>query len=254
MRYLLVISIQMNRLLVLALLAVFCNTSVKAQRFKVGALAGVNITDVDGMDPYDFDNDFHKFGFTVGGFVAAHLGEKALVQMEIAYSQKGSSFPPDTSQMNFNNNLYYTFRLNYLDVDFAFRRMIRVNMKKGPTNKFGIEGGLSFGYMYHYYYSVQSVQYSLALNNTDIAVFAGFCYNFTPGFCIDLRYYNSLVPVIPSNSGNSSYQLLYYDNWNRGRNLGFQITFKYTFGESSPTSGADNNPPPAAPAKADDGN
>lgn len=240
----------MNRLLVVVLIAILCHNPVKAQRFKVGALAGVNITDVDGMDPVDFDNDFHKFGFTAGGYVATQLGEKSFIQMEIAYSQKGSSLPPDS----LHTNPYYTLRLNYVDIDLALRRMISVNLKKGPTDKFGIEGGVSFGYMFRYYYTSQSLIYPIPLNTTDVGLFAGFCYNFTPAFCIDLRYYNSIIPVIPSNSGNTSYQLLYYSNWNRGRNLGFQITFKYTFGTPQAATGTDNPASHAVPVKTGDGN
>lgn len=232
----------MKRLTVLFTLLVLLIHPAKAQRFKVGILAGVNISDVDGMDPVDADNDFHKFGFTAGGLVSTHLGDKTVVQMEIAYSQLGSSMPPDTSQNNFNNNDYYTFRLDYANIDLAVRRMIHFNLNKKPTNKFGIEGGLSVGYLFHYYYTVKSYAYSIDLNTENIGAFAGFSYNFTPGFCVDVRYYNSITSVIKHNAYNS--QFLYYNSWNLGRNVAFQITFRFTFGEGS------NSTPAEAPAPA----
>jgi len=201
-----------------------------AQYFRAGLLAGVNITDVNGMDTKDFDNDFKKFGFIGGGYVNVHFNNKTMLQMEIAYSQKGSQIPPDTNIGTFNNNNYYTLKLSYITVDLALRRNIHINLGKNPTDKFSIEGGLSAGYLFHYYFQAQSIVYNLALNTSDFGAFAGFAYDFSDNFCIDLRYYNAITSIF-SNEGSNS-QWLYYGSWNRGHNLAFQITFKYTFGSS----------------------
>lgn len=225
----------MKRIIITFCISLLFLSHSKAQQFRVGLLAGVNITDVDGMDPVDFDNDFHKFGFTIGGYVNVHIAEKTMLQMEIAYSQKGSSFPPDTSLANFNNNNYYLLQLNYLNVDLALRHNIHVNMGKNPTDRFSIECGVSTGYLFHYFYSAQSIVYSLPLRTLDISPFVGFSYNFSDNFCIDLRYYNSATSIFDPN-GVTNTQFLYYGSWNRGHNLNFQITFKYTFGSGQPST------------------
>ena len=230
---------QKQGFLVLFILAVMWIHPVHAQRFKVGLSGGVNITDVDGMDPIDADNDFKKFGFTAGGFVSTHIGDKTIIQMEIAYSQKGSHIPPDT----LHTNAYYTLRLDYVEVNLLFRHTIHLNLSKKPTDKFALEGGLSAGYMFHYYFTVQSIYYPLSLNTTDASAFVGFSYNFTPGFCIDLRYYNSFTPLIPHNTTNT--QFLYHNSWTLDHNLCFQITFKYTFGAGGSPPGTNSTIPPA---------
>lgn len=236
----------MKRLLLFLPALLLFVSPIKAQQFKVGLLAGVNITDVDGMDPVDFDNDFHKFGFTFGGLVSTHIGPKTFLQMEIAYSQLGSSNPPDTNMNSptYNNNDYYTFRLNYIDVDLTLRHKVTINFNKKPNTNFSIDGGISVGYMFKYYYAVQSFLYNVDLNTKSISGFAGFGYNFTPNFMIDLRYYNSFTSDFANTPANS--QFLYYGSWNRGHNLNFQITFKLTFGSdgASPTAADNSGAPP----------
>jgi hypothetical protein len=251
----------MRRVLVAFSIILLYIVPAKSQTFKVGVLAGVNMTDVDGMDPVDFDNDFKKFGFTFGGYVGVNLTQKTRLQMEIAYSQKGSQYPPyvDTTtvatsnpppnQGNINNNYYYLLRLNYINVDITLRHNLQINFGKKPTDRFSIEGGASLGYMFHYYYEAQSIQYDLPLKTTDISLFAGFSYNFSDNFCIDLRYYNSILSIFQSDgSSGTNSQWLYYGSWNRGHNLNFQITFKYTFGGGE-TSTSDNTAPAAQPAQ-----
>lgn len=229
----------MKRFLLLFPALLLFLSPLKAQQFKVGLLAGVNISDVDGMDPVDFDNDFHKFGFTVGGLVSTHIAEKTFLQMEIAYSQLGSSNPPDTSQANFNNNFYYTFRLNYINVDLALRHKVTINFSKKPNSNFTIDGGVSVGYMFKYYYTAQSLTYPLDLNTKSIAGFVGFGYNFTPNILIDLRYYNAFISDFANTPSNS--QFLYYGSWNRGHNISFQITFKFMFGSDTEIQATPDN-------------
>jgi hypothetical protein len=248
----------MKRALVVFAFILLYILPAKSQTFKVGLLGGVNITDVDGMDPVDNDNDFKKFGFAFGGFVGVHLAPKTMLQMEISYSQKGSQFPPyvDTTTIatsntnpnpnqNLINGFEYKLRLNYINVDVAIRHNIQINFGKSPVDRFSIEGGASVGYLFHYFYEVNEINYILPLKTTDISAFVGFSYNFSENFCIDLRYYNSILSIFQSDGASNS-QWLYYGSWNRGHNLDFQITFKYTFGGGT-TSNSNNTAPAATP-------
>ena len=238
----------MKRSIIFILPLLFVFFGANAQRFRVGIFGGVNVTDVDGVDLTDNDNDFHKFGLTAGGFVNTHLGPKNIFQMEISYSQKGSSQSPDTSQANFNNNNYYRLRLNYVDVVLAIRHRIHLNISKKPTNKFDIEGGASIGTLVFHDYEVKSIFYTMNVNTADVSLFVGAVYNFTPNICFDFRYYNSVLPVIPPDAANSYF--LYYGSWNRGHNLVFQGTFKITFGHD-PTAENPDVPAPPPPTPAD---
>lgn len=220
-------------ILILLVLTIFI-LPTKAQRFNVGLLAGVDISDVDGADLTDNDNDFNKFGLTLGGYVNTKI-KKSTFQMEIAFAQKGSSQPPDST----NNNNYYKLILDYVDVTMVYRHSVHFNLGKSPTDKFELEGGVSLGYLFYSSYEVKSYYYTIPLNTTDISAFVGFAYNFTPNFAIDLRYSNSIIPVIPHDANNPYF--LYYGSWNDGHNLVFQITFKYTFGNFAKASTTPTN-------------
>jgi len=231
----------MKRFLLFLAALLFFVSLTKAQQFRVGLLAGGNISDVDGFNSYGH-NTFRKAGFTFGGLVSTHISAKTIIEMEIAYSQLGSSNPPDST----NNNNYYTLRLNYINVDIAIRHHVLINFSKKPNSNFSIECGASLGYMYRDYYTAQSIILTpyIDLSTTTIAAFAGFSYNFSPDVCLDLRYYNSILSDFPNTPSNS--QFLYYGSFNRGHNLNFQITFKVTFGSDSPAIvAAEGSAPPS---------
>jgi len=221
----------MKRYIIILLVLIAFKFPLMAQRFNVGILAGADISDVDGADLTDPDNDFNKFGFTVGGYVNTKIN-KSTFQMEIAFAQKGSSQPPDST----NNNNYYKLALDYVDVTLVYRHSIHFNLGKSPTDKFELEGGASVGYLFYSSYEVKSIYYTIPLNTTDISAFVGVVYNFTPNFAIDIRYANSIIPVIKHDAYNT--YPLYYGSWNDGHNLVFQITFKYTFGKFTEQSSA----------------
>jgi hypothetical protein len=225
--------------------------ALSAQTFRVGLYGGVNVTDVDGADLTDNDNDFHKFGFNAGLLVSSHAGKKNILQMEIGYSQTGSSQPPDTT----HTNNYYTLRFNYVNVALAIRHRVHFNLSKKPTDRFDLNAGVSIGYLFSAYYTVQSIVYyktseginllSSNFNPIDISPFVGITYNFSSKFAFDLRYYNSVTSVIPHEVANTYF--LYYGSWNAGHNLVFQGTFRYTFG-TDPDASIGTAPAPATPA------
>ena len=238
----------MKKLTFIGLLCLLAMLPARAQQFRVGFSAGVNITDVDGTDPLDGDDDFKKFGIEAGLFVNTHLDQRNIMQMEFSYSEKGAQFPPDTSLANFNNNNYFKLRLHYVDVNLLWRHRLHLNFKK-PNDNFDFELGAGMGYLFSYSYYVKSIDFTQYLNPNllDFEGFAGFSYNFSDNFSVDVRYYNSINPVIPSNANNS--QWLYYGSWNRGHNLDFQITLKFTIGAdvNSPVTPPPPTAPPATP-------
>ena len=62
-----------------------------AQDFRAGPLGGFSFSQVDG-DKY---SGFNKIGLNVGAFVTRHINDKWDLQLDIAYTQKGSRQAPD---------------------------------------------------------------------------------------------------------------------------------------------------------------
>src|SRR5947207_15778391 len=97
------------RIFFAAWIVVFISASAaNAQRFNAGITAGALASDLVGLDSYD--TDYNKAGFTFGGFVNTHIGDKKLLQFEIYYIQKGSLQPADST----NNYVYYKLNLDYV--------------------------------------------------------------------------------------------------------------------------------------------
>jgi opacity protein-like surface antigen len=221
---------------ILLFILIFTFFGAKAQRFRVGLSLGGNLTDVDGTDQTDNDDDFQKIGFSAGGFVNTKLGTNNILQLEINYTQKGGSQPPDST----NNNNYYKLILNYADVALTIRHRVHININKKPFDKFDIEGGIGVERLIYSQYTAKSIVTPIDLNSTDASLFIGTAYNFSENICIDFRYYNSLIPAVKRDAVNS--QSLYYGSWNRGDNLVFQLTLKVTFGGDANAENPSANP------------
>jgi len=193
----------------------------QSQGFHAGIIGGATMTDVSGVDMTDSDNDFHKLGFSLGGLVNHKIGKSSLIQMEIAYIQKGSSQPPDSTV----SNNYYRLALNYIDVSLLYKHIIKFNFRKKPVDKFGFEAGLTAGTLFKSSYSFKSVDNSPIVNKLDLELLAGLFYNFTPGFYMSFRYSNSIIHAIPHQSKDTPFNpLLTIQN---GNNLVYQITFGF---------------------------
>ena len=196
---------------------------VQSQGFHAGLIAGPVISDVAGADLTDNDNDFHKLGFSIGGLVNHKIGKAGLIQMEIAYIQKGSSQPPDSTL----SNEYYSLALNYIDVSLLLKHVITFNFRKKPIDKLGFEAGLTSGTPFKSTYSYKSIEYTPNVNKLDLELLVGLYFNFTPRFFMSLRYSNSIIHAIPH---QSKYVNFYpYATFQKGNNLVYQITFGYVF-------------------------
>ncbi len=199
---------------------------LQAQKFRGGLSGGLVVSDIDGADTRDNDNDFHKLGFTAGGLVNAQISKKAIVQFEINYIQKGSMQPPDSL-----NNGYYKIALGYVEIPVLIKRQIYFNYKKKLVNKIDLEAGASYGRMIHrtvigntnYQISNTAPYYNL----NDVSILVGADYNFTRNIYFCLRYSNSVIPVIKRNAIMPGF-LTY--SYNKGNNMVFQFSFKFVFG------------------------
>lgn len=211
---------------ILTSIIILLTISIHAQKFNAGFSGGLVVSDIDGADTRDTDNDFHKLGFTVGGIVNTQLTKKTLLQFEINYIQKGSMQPPDSL-----NNGYFKIALGYVEIPLLVRRQIYFNWKGKKINKIDLEAGVSYGKMVQRKV-IGNMNY--VLNNTDeyyntndVSVLIGADYNFTKNVLFCFRYSNSVIPAIKRNAIMPGF---YTYNYNKGNNLVFQFSFKFLFG------------------------
>lgn len=236
----------MKRLLLIFFIAITVSTA-EAQQFKVGAIAGVAITDVQGFNGTEIPT-FRQGGFILGGLVNTHVTNTTKMQLEIYFIQRGSEILPDSLHMND----YYDFRLNYVDISLSVRKPIHLNMNNKVSDKYGLIFGLTYGTLVYQAYSVQSVPLDISsdLNTYEANAFIGFYYNFTPNFFFDFRYSNSFLPAIKSNAtsiGGIFYP--YFNSWNDGNNIAFELRLGLTFGGGSTSNDAGPSTPPPAPGQ-----
>lgn len=205
--------------------------NVNAQKFNAGFSGGLVVSDIDGADTRDTDNDFHKVGFTAGGVVNTQLTKKTILQFEINYIQKGSMQPPDSL-----NNGYFKIALAYVEIPLLVRRQIYFNWKGKKLNKIDLEAGISYGKMVQRkvigntnYVLSNTAQY---YNTNDVSILVGADYNFTKNVLFCFRYSNSVIPAIKRNSIRPGF---FTYSYNKGNNLAFQFSFKFLFGAKQKT-------------------
>lgn len=114
---------------VLIFLLMMAGSSIHAQRFIGGIMAGGVTSQVDG----DTSDGYHKFGYLGGAYVGLVISPHASFQMELEYIQKGSR-RGDTSTNGGNGNTYL-LRLHYIEVPFLFQYTFkkRFYFEAGPA-------------------------------------------------------------------------------------------------------------------------
>jgi hypothetical protein len=212
---------KIKSLLLLLIIFIIANKNVFAQRFKAGIIAGAVATDVDGVDPSD--NDFFKAGFTVGGLVSRKLSEKSSIQFEILYTTKGSLQPADSA----NNYNFYQLHLNYVEVPVMFKRIIKFNINKKPVERFYIEAGPSFGRLVSFNEEYNGVDYTSGnFNNYELAINLGVGCVIVKNLSFNVRYSNSLIPVVNHPVVVNSFSGY---TFNKGNSMVFSFTLRYIF-------------------------
>ena len=199
----------------------------RAQQFRAGLMGGFTITDVDGADLMDNDTDFHKFGFSLGGLVNSKISPSTVLQMELAYIQKGSLQGPDST----HTNNYYTMAFDYVDASLLLKHAIKLKVDKVTPGRISLEAGLTLGRVVRSSYSFRSIKYSVDMNKTDLSALVGINYKIFSNLFIDFRYSNSLIHAIKHNSNTVNFYP--YATFQRGNNLVFQLTLGYIFDTST---------------------
>ncbi|HEU4719117.1 MAG TPA: porin family protein [Bacteroidia bacterium] len=195
----------------------FLSRAHSQQTFRAGIQAGINGSQVHG-DSY---SGFNKAGVVGGIFVCTDPTKRFYAQMEMQYSSKGSRKNPNPDKGD-----YTSFRLamNYAEVPF----LLRMN-----SRNVYFEIGQTFGFLVNVReWDSNGEIHPAGFRKWETAFIFGAGINLNPHFSVDLRYTNSVAPVL-------KFQVpLYYPNFfmnlfNKGmyHNV-LGLTLAYRFGDS----------------------
>ena len=161
----------------------------EAQRFKGSALFGLNLSQIDG----DQLAGFSKLGWTGGLKLAYPLRDNVDLNMEMLYSQRGS-----TSGFGFGGGNENFTDLKYIEIPI-YLNIMDWKIEDGDYFKVKAHGGLSYAYLF----DVESVNGLLSndINNYkrhNLAYLIGVDYSFNSKIGMTVRYtraFNSIYTV-----------------------------------------------------------
>lgn len=163
-----------------------------AQPFNGGISAGLNVSQVEG----DGFAGYNKAGLFASVFVNTMLKENLGAQLEIRYSQKGSS-----RKSTPENPVIYRIELQYIELPISvFTRYFY---------PFVGEAGLSMGYLFSgkevYEFGEAPPESTIPFNNWELAGHVGFRYYFTDHFSLKTRISYSLARIRQHAGGGTWY-------------------------------------------------
>ena len=185
----------MKKLLLFLTLLVAAST-LFAQRFDAGLIAGFNGSQVEG----DAFKGYNKAGILAGIFVQTDIAPAVVAGMEIKYSQKGSRKKYDPKHPEIEK---YVMRLGYIDIPLFLG--FRTNQRSM------IIGGISPGVLIHSKeigaYGEFPPQDQHPFKDFDLQPFVGFQFDFLERASVDLRMALSVVPIRNKPAGTNYYWL-----------------------------------------------
>ncbi len=185
----------MKKLLLFLILLVAAST-LFAQRFDAGLIAGFNGSQVEG----DAFKGYNKAGILAGIFVQTDIAPAVVAGMEIKYSQKGSRKKYDPKHPEIEK---YVMRLGYIDIPLFLG--FRTNQRSM------IIGGISPGVLIHSKeigaYGEFPPQDQHPFKDFDLQPFVGFQFDFLERASVDLRMALSVVPIRNKPAGTNYYWL-----------------------------------------------
>src|SRR5690606_6265830 len=161
--------------LVLAAVAVFAigNSAFAQQEVKFGPKAGVNFSNISGLD-----NAEMKTGFHVGAVAEIKFNEKFSIQPEVLYSAQGAKFTYNNSEVKWNND--------YINIPIMFKYYL--------VDGFSVEAGPQVGFLtkaeqegtFGGYTGTSDVKDNY--KSVDFGVNFGLAYDLSSGLFVNARY------------------------------------------------------------------
>jgi hypothetical protein len=180
-----------------------------AQTFRASALAGVNLSQIDGDDLFGF----HQVGLNAGLRVVALLNERWRVGPEILYSQQGAV----RNRNSTNASDYRSFDLNTVEIPL---------MVYYKDWRFTAEAGLSYQRVIDFTvidFRGENISADLPLRDDQLAIKFGVTLYLTPRLGFNFRWSKHLVDIQePERPGL------------RGRGLSLRAVYTFGSGEEIP--------------------
>jgi len=153
----------------------------QAQKFTGGIKLGLVGSQVAG----DLYGGYNKAGINAGGWIGLPVSPKSLIQMELAYIQKGSRENPNQEKGKLDS---YLMQLGYIELPFLYR------YKYNPKIEF--EGGLSMNFLLHHNEEVNGYkQDKNPFKKQNLCFLAGLSYGINEKLRINIRTDNSLFSL-----------------------------------------------------------
>ena len=178
---------------------------LSAQQFKVGLLAGLATSQVDG-DGYA---GYNKAGLFAGGFVSKRFSaqSKWSASFEITYIRKGSRKISHPERGDFTD---YKLRLDYAEVPLLLNYDFSISDSTGEKKtSLVLFGGIAVGALVHSeeWDAFGQLLGGTPFQRTDFSTVLGFSYSLSEHVGFDVRTEYSIEPV---RKGGAS---AYYQNW-----------------------------------------
>lgn len=210
-------------LLLITLLAAYCllpTSSVNAQNFGGGAIAGVTFSQLLGTDIYGFQ----KAGIVGGVYANRPIKEKSAVQIEMVFVQKG--LRKVTKIPNGGGTTFVNRNLNYIEVPLLFKSKLK--------GRFDFELGLSGAVLLSTRFRTENGEGDMydanqqPFNRFEFGCLGGLNFEISDSFDLNLRYLNSIIRVRKHQAGQT--QLFGGLRLNRGEyNSVLQLSLRYKF-------------------------
>lgn len=190
----------MKKIYLIAALAVIFVLDSNAQQFQGGLAAGLVGSQVAG-DTY---SGYRKLGAYAAVWVKLELNERAALQTELSYVQKGSRHNPDSVRMNFE---IYKMRLGYIEMPFLYQYRLK--------NKAVLEVGPSFAYLLHSYEELDYMEVSYGkFSLFNPAFVAGINYPINDRLSAHFRINSSLLSIRKTAINGARYRLFDHGQYN----------------------------------------
>lgn len=204
----------MKRIEIILFLVVLFSLPLSAQRFGGGIYAGLSASQIhgDGLGGYDLP------GINAGVYTAARFWDRAALQMEIAFIQKGAR------EKNSDSSRFYKARLNYIEIPLLFQYY---------WGDFALEIGPALDILVSAREEQQGFTYrsNPPYRKLNLSAIAGINWYFSEKTYISLRTNNSLTPIREGNAVGNSPQSFGFGGYGQ-RNIVLSFALVWQFKEA----------------------
>jgi len=191
-------------------------SSVHAQKFSGGLMAGLVASQVAG----DRQSGFNKAGLFAGGFINLDITPRSAFQMELEYFQKGARQNPKPEKDQHDT---YILRLNYIELPVLYQ------FKASKTIK--VEAGPSAGFLVGYHEEVNAdvISDDQGYNKpapVTLQINVGIYIYFLEQLAVNVRTNNSILNIRTENRSGDVYRFFDWGQYNDALVISVFYTFR----------------------------